>query len=256
MLPASVRRADAVAVPSEATRSDVAGLLGVPPAKIHVVPLGIRRSFRPLPPGDESRELVRRQYGLPEHFLLFAGQLEPKKNLPTLLEAFHLLKSLAGVPHKLVITGHEGWRVAEINAKARMLGLGDDVVFTGFVSENDLVTIYNLADVFVFPSVYEGFGLPPLEAMACGTPVVCTNRGAVPEVVGDGATCVDVDRPAVIADAIRGVLADPAARAGLVERGLARARRFTWERAAGMMDELYRQVFRDVRRHGAGGTRA
>src|SRR5262245_6841659 len=203
-VPRSVRRADAVLADSQATRQDLARLLGYDPARVTVVYPGVSPRFRPLPP--EATAPVRARLGLPEHFVLFVSTLEPRKNLVRLIEAFSstgdggwgtgVSASPSPIPHPpspdlhLVLAGRRGWLYEEIFATIERLGLSERVRLLGFVDDNDLPALYNLAWAFAYPSIYEGFGFPALEALACGIPVVTADNSSLPEVVGDLASGV------------------------------------------------------------------
>jgi alpha-1,3-rhamnosyl/mannosyltransferase len=187
-------------------------------------------------------EAVRRKYGLPEYFVLYLGSNKPHKNLGRLVEAWAQFRNSKFEIRSLVVAGHWDSRYPQAQQKATELGLGEAVRFLGDVSEADLPALYNLATVFAFPSLYEGFGLPPLEAMACGTPVVCANTSSLPEVVGDAALLFDpLDVPALAA-ALAQALSDADLRTALHARGLARARLFSWERTARETLAVYRQA--------------
>jgi glycosyltransferase involved in cell wall biosynthesis len=197
--------------------------------KLSVVHHGLPPGFAPV--GDEARlAAVRARYGLPERFLLYVGQIYPHKNVGGILRALALLRDR--LPHPLVMAGRPSLKAERDLRLVERLGLGDRVRSTGWVADEDLPALYSLADAFVFPSLYEGFGIPLLEAMACGCPVVTSTAGACPEVVGKAGLQADPYSPRAIADAIARVLTDPALAAGMRDRGLARAREFTWERTA------------------------
>lgn len=235
-VPRSVARADLVLADSQSSRQDVIRLLGVPPARVRVVPLGVDPAYRPL--ADRSLlEEVRARYGLPERFLLCVGTIEPRKNLPRLMEA------LAGLPEAerlpLVVAGKPGWLYEESFTSVARFGLGKWVHFLGFVPESDLPPLYNLATALAYPSLYEGFGLPPLEAMACGTPVLTSRASSLPEVVDEAAVLVEPQEAASIREGLRTILRDGALRERLRAAGLERARAFTWDRAA---EELLRAI--------------
>jgi glycosyltransferase involved in cell wall biosynthesis len=169
------------------------------------------------------------------------GTIEPRKNLVRLLDAFKAC--LADWPDlKLVLVGKKGWLTDSFFKHLQTLGLEEGVIFPGYVAEADLPAFYQLAEVFAFPSLYEGFGLGPLEAMACGTPVVCSNRSSLPEVVGEAGLLVDPTDTAALTAALRRVLADADLQMDLRQRGLARAQQFSWARAAGELTELYRSL--------------
>jgi glycosyltransferase involved in cell wall biosynthesis len=239
VVPPSVRRADVVLADSESTRSDVIELLGVSPDRVRVIYPGVDEGFRLV---QDTRVLadVRRRYRLPEHFVLSVGTLQPRKNLPRLIEAYAQARMDADV--KLVIAGGTGWMYEGIFRRVEELGLQSEVHFPGYVADDDLPALYTLADLFVFPSLYEGFGLPPLEAMACGTPVVTSNVSSLPEVVGDAALMVDPRDVEALANAMRRALGEPSLRSAMVQRGLAQAQGFTWARAAGQLLRLYHEA--------------
>ncbi len=238
-LPWSVRWADRVIADSEHTRGDLIRLLRIPGERIEVVHLGVGQAFRPQE-GRAVLQAVHDRYGLPKAFILYVGTLEPRKGLDTLVAAYGSLA--ADTPHHLVIAGKRGWYTDALFRQVQALGLGQRVHFAGYVADEDLPALYNLADLFVFPSQYEGFGLPVLEAMACGTPVVCSNAASLPEVAGDAALLVPPGDAPALAAAIRRMLADPALQAAMRARGLERARRFTWEETARRTALVYRQL--------------
>ena len=239
MIPRFLRAADALLVDSESTRRDAARLYRVPQEKVRVVLPGVKSIFQPVT-GRAHLEKVRSRYALPERFILHVGTIEPRKNLETLFEALRLL---ATREVKLVIAGRKGWFCEEIFARLARLGLESRVVFTGFVPDDDLPALYSLAEVFAYPSLYEGFGLPPLEAMACGVPVLSSNSSSLPEVVGDAAILVAPEDVTGWKEALERLLARPELRASLRESGLRRASRFTWKAAALKTREIYREVY-------------
>jgi len=221
-------------------KADVERHLRLPPERVRVVPLAAAPSFRPLEDATKMAA-VRAKYDLPERFILNVGALEPGKNQATLVRAFRRLRR-GGVEQALVIAGPPAWRYERLLRLVDRLGLTDEVRFLGYVPAEDLVALYNLADLFAFPSLYEGFGLPPLEAMACGTPMVCSNAASLPEVVGDAAITVDPYDVEGLAQAMHRVLTDASLREELRAKGLAQAKQFTWERTARETVAVYRQV--------------
>lgn len=227
-LPFSLRFADEIIVNSECTRRDVMRLAGLPAERIEVVHLGVDEGFRPL--AFEEIEARRARYGLPRHAILYVGTLEPRKGIDTLIDAF--AEMVGRHPHHLLLAGKRGWYWEPILRRVAERRLEDRVRFLDYVAEGDLPALYASASVFAFPSRYEGFGLPVLEAMACGTPVVCSNAGALPEVAGDAALLVPPDKPRALAEALEAVLDDEGLRDSLREKGLQRAGQFTWERTA------------------------
>ncbi len=237
---AAVRRADHILVDSEATQADVCAFLGVEAGKVTVHPLGVDPAFRPL--AAEAVTAMRSRYELPEGYLLFVGTYEPRKNLPGLLEAYSLLVRRAPDSPPLVIAGRRGWLFESIFEKATSLGLGERVRWLEDVPFVDLPALYNGAAVLVLPSFYEGFGFPPLEAMACGVPPVVSNRGSLPEIVGTVGILCDPDRPESIADAVYLALTDRALRETWRREGLERARIFTWQQTARITLDVYRKM--------------
>jgi glycosyltransferase involved in cell wall biosynthesis len=241
LLPPSARVAARIVVPSETTRRDVRERLQVPDEKICTIPLGVESRYGVIEDPNE-KELARKRMGLPPSFILYVGQLEPKKNLLGLLDAFRLIATESSLRHHLVIAGSRGWKVAELEHRIRAYGLAERVHLLGYTPQEDLPALYNLADLFAFPSLYEGFGLPPLEAMACGTPVVASNAGSLPEVVGAAAILADPYDSSAIAHAIQAGLNPGGERTARIEMGLRHASRFTWRAHAEAMDQVYRDV--------------
>jgi glycosyltransferase involved in cell wall biosynthesis len=191
--------------------------------------------------GDPDRCLmVRERYGLPAQYLLFVGTLEPRKNLTTLLHAYALLRAEGlGDGLKLVIAGRAGWLYADIFATVKTLALEGEVIFSGFVADEDLPDLYRGARLFVFPSLYEGFGLPILEAMASGIPVITSTTASMPEVAGDAAILVDPHDPKAVAEGMARVLAGDQVRQTLIQRGLRRAQQFAWDSVARTTLDVY-----------------
>lgn len=225
----SVRRARRVLAISHHTKRDLVRWLGVPEDKVDVAPCGVGEAFRPLP--REQVEAFREAKGLPSRFFLFVGTLEPRKNLPAALQALRRLLDAGQAPY-LVVVGGRGWGYAEALRSVDELGLAHHVRLVGFVPSDELVLWYNAATALVYPSLYEGFGLPPLEAMACGLPVVASDRGALLEVVGEAGLLVDPAAPEHLAEVLTRVWQDADLRALLRERGLARAREASWRETA------------------------
>jgi alpha-1,3-rhamnosyl/mannosyltransferase len=229
------RRAHRILVGSVHVRDEVVATLGVQIERISVTPWGVDARFRPR--GDGQDELRARLGIPPGPFLLAVGTLEPRKNLRTLLRAFAEVRR-RGSPCSLVVVGGAGWRAADIEAD---LGRAStEVVRTGYVGDDDLVVLYSACACFVFPSLHEGFGFPILEAMACGAPVVCSDRSSLPEVAGQAALLVDPLDAGAIADAIEAVLRDPERAARMRAAGLAHSASFSWQRCAELTVEAYR----------------
>ena len=237
VVPRSVHRADLVLADSQSTKDDLVELLGVESDRIEVVYPGVEKRFRPIE--DQAHlEEVRKRYNLPPRFILGLGTLQPRKNFARLIEAFADLRFAICDLH-LVIAGGKGWLYEEIFATVERLGLEEKVIFPGFVADQDLPALYNLADLFVFPSLYEGFGLPPLEALACGTPVITSDASSLPEVVGEAGLIMEATDVEALAEAMKRVLEDDALRERMIAQGLEQARKFTWEKAAAKLLSLY-----------------
>lgn len=236
----AVRRADHILADSYATKSDLVMLLDAPPDKVTVVHLAADPAFRPLPKAEIGQTLAR--YGLEPGYLLCVGTLEPRKNIPGLLLAYRTLLDTKVTGAPLVLVGGKGWLYDEIFEQVEELHLAERVRFLHRVPNADLVGLYNGAGVLATPSFYEGFGLPALEAIACGTPAVVSNRASLPEVVGEAGLLVNPDDPADIAQALARALTDEPLRERMRERGLAQAACFTWEKTARETLEVYRMV--------------
>jgi glycosyltransferase involved in cell wall biosynthesis len=239
-VPWSLRRARHVIAISEYTRQEIVNLLGIPESKVSVTHLAARAAFRPIE--DEATLVdVRSRLRLPDRFILCTGTLEPRKNLVRVLEAFARLRR-QGFPHQLVLAGFAYFRAGPTYETIERLGISAAVHRVGYVPDSDLPAIYNLADLFVYPSLYEGFGIPLLEAMACGTPVVAARASSIPEVVGEAGVLVDPIEVDSITEGIGRVLADQTLASLLREQGFARAGRFTWEKTAGDTAMVYHRI--------------
>jgi alpha-1,3-rhamnosyl/mannosyltransferase len=231
----AVRSADAVLTISASARDDLISAYG-PRERIFVTPLAAGRGFRPRGPGEVAA--VRTRYGLPASYVLYVGSNKPHKNLERLVAAWELVCARyagageSGEGTALVIAGHEARRDDGLRQSIGERGLAGRVRFVPNVNDGDLPALYSGASVFAFPSYYEGFGLPPLEAMACGAPVLCGAVSSLPEVVGDAALTVDPYSAAALAEGLAGLLDDPPLRRALSARGQRRARQFSWRRTA------------------------
>jgi len=237
----AVKSSDAIIAVSQATKMDLIRLLGVSEKKITVIYESASPIFRPLN-REEVSEHVRARFGLTGDFVLFVSTIEPRKNVPNLLRAFRLLLDNYHPKVKLVLAGEKGWLFEEVYQLADTLKLGEDALFLGRVKTEELLWLYNAAKALVAPSLYEGFGLPPLEAMACGTPVITSNISALPEVVGDAGMLVDPQDVEDISVAIWRILGDDQLRASLVEKGFKRAAVFSWDKAAQETLALYHSL--------------
>jgi len=240
-VPKAVSAARHVLADSWNTRNDLIDLLQVSPGKVSVVPGAVDATFARV---EDSGMLdhTRARYGLPPWFIISVGTLEPRKNYPRLVSAYALMRRQTALPHHLVIVGRPGWLYKEVHERVRTEGVGEYVHFLGFVPDGDLPALYTLADLMVFPSLYEGFGIPPLEAMACGTPVVSSNNSSLPESVGSAAMTVNAEDGEGIADAMARVLGNSSLRARLIELGKVQAKQFTWTAAVHQLLAAYKRA--------------
>jgi glycosyltransferase involved in cell wall biosynthesis len=237
----AVKRSDHIIAVSHSTKHDTMQLMGAPEHKITVIYESANPVFRPVNDQD-LLDQTKRKYRITGEYVLFVSTIEPRKNLPTLLRAYRQLLDSYKADAKLVVVGRKGWLSDEVFTLVDELKLDNDVLFLSRVPIEDLLYLYNAAQVLVQPSFYEGFGLPPLEAMACGTPVVVSNVSSLPEVVGDAGLLVDPENVCELTVAIWRILTDESLRAALVAKGLRRARCFSWEKTAAQTLELYLRV--------------
>jgi glycosyltransferase involved in cell wall biosynthesis len=245
----AARRARRVLTVSEASKRDILHYLRVPDAKIEVIPNALDERFE-TPPSDADIARVRERFLLTSPFVLYTGNIKPHKNLDRLIEAFALLRRREFDGLKLLIIGDEISKYPNLRRLVHRHQLHQHVRFLGFVPDATLAVLYRLASVFGFPSLYEGFGLPPLEAMASGTPVICSNVSSLPEVVGDAALLIDPLDPQAIADAMARVLGDGELRSELIRRGRDRVRAFSWQRSAARVRDIYAEVAQGGTTHG------
>jgi glycosyltransferase involved in cell wall biosynthesis len=238
----AVRQADHILADSQSTKTDLMSMLSVPQEKITVHTLGVDERFRPLP--QEALEPIRRKFDLPRTFILFVGTFEPRKNIRGLLTAYQLLlNKLPDAPH-LVLAGRRGWLFDETMEYVEQLHLDSRVIWRENVTDDDLPALYNLAHVLVMPSFYEGFGFPALEAMACGTIPIVSNRSSLPEVVGEVGLQINPDDPVALANAIEQALTDNEWRATMRHAGLERAKNFTWKKTAAVALAAYEELWK------------
>jgi glycosyltransferase involved in cell wall biosynthesis len=242
----TARRAAHLIAPSEFTRRDLVETYGLDPARVTAIPLAASAHFRPV---EDPRELerVRRLHGIGGEYVLAVGSIQPRKNLVRLVRAYSGLRRERGRSNlpQLVLVGKQAWLYGETLKAVEEEGLGDSVVMTGHVPEADLPALYSGALCFAYPSYFEGFGLPPLEAMRCGTPVLVGDRTSLPEVVGDAGLAVDPFDTGALARALALLVDDDTMRADLRARGLRRARDFDWRDTARMTLQVYRRVMGD-----------
>lgn len=241
VVPWSLARADHILADSASTKNDLIELYQIKADRITVVGAGVEARFQPLT-DPILLDTVRQRYHLPpaEKFILGLGTLEPRKNFTGLIAAFSA--SPVRETHHLVIAGGKGWLYDDIFAAARTSPVADRIHLIGFVADADLPALYNLADVFAYPSHYEGFGIPVIEAMACGTPVVCANNSCLPEVAGDSALQVTATDTPALAEAIHRLATEPELRQQTIEAGFRQASAFTWPAAAARLLQVYQHL--------------
>jgi len=239
IIPRSVRRCDSIIADSDSTRKDILKHLYTGDGPVQTVHLGVDPVRFYYVAQESEREGMRRQFGLPKDFILYVGTLEPRKNIPRLIRAFAYGVVSKGLPYHLVIAGRKGWLFDDIFHEVSSLNLEDRVHFPGFIESSRLAALYSLARALAYPSLYEGFGLPCLEAMSCGTPVVTSDRSSLPELVGDCALIVDPMSVDSIAGALQKICSDDECHKTLSERGPQRASHFSWLTTAKETVEIY-----------------
>ena len=241
------QKADKIIAVSQSTKDDLVNLYQIEPEKIVVVYSGVGEHFRIMNHESKIMNQVKKKYSLPEKFILYFGTIEPRKNIIGLIKAFELLKdnyplSAFSGSLKLVIAGASGWLYQDIFKAAKESKRSRDIVFTGFVEEIDKPYLYNLADLFVYPSVFEGFGFPPLEAMACGLPTIVSASASLPEAVGQAALMVNSSNIDELAWAIKLILTDHKLRKNLIEKGINQAKKFSWSDSARKTLEVIKNI--------------
>jgi glycosyltransferase involved in cell wall biosynthesis len=244
-LPTMTRQAARVLTDSESGRREICELLGVAAEKVVAIPLAPRRAFRPVAEAEATG--VRRRLGVADDFLLYVGTVEPRKNLLALVRAFDALLRETSLRPQLVIAGRRGWLSDELFALVERTNLRERILFTGYVTDEELRSLYSSCRLCAYPSLYEGFGLPPLEAMACGAAVLTSSIPVIEETCAGAARLVSPHDQQALTRALAELLADTAARARLSEAGRARAARYTWERTARLTLKVYEEVLREWR---------
>jgi len=240
-------KADKIIAVSESTKKDLIDIYGIEPKKIKVIYSGISLLFNRQPSEirHQSLKLIKKKYNLPDKFILYFGTLEPRKNLIGLIKAFELLNSKFKIKNfKLVLAGSKGWLYQEIFKTVQKSFCRDKIVFTGFIKEEDKPYIYQLAELFVYPSFFEGFGFPPLEAMTSGVPTIVSCNSSLPEVVEQAAVMVDPYNIQELAWAMKIILTDKNLREELIKKGFERAKQFSWQKCAQETLEILKEVRR------------
>ncbi|MDD5344538.1 MAG: glycosyltransferase family 1 protein [Smithella sp.] len=238
------READIIIAVSESTKNDLTEIYDIPKEKIKVIYSGIRRESR-ITDYESRNEEIKIKYNLPDKYILYLGTIEPRKNIIGLIKAFELFKKSHlpfAISYKLVIAGSKGWLYENIFRAARNSSFRDDMIFTDFIRDEDKACLYNLSSLFVFPSFYEGFGFPPLEAMVQGVPVITSDCSSFPEVVGNAAIMVNPYNYGQLANAIGEILSDNSLRDKLIEKGRKQTEKFSWEKSARETLELFERV--------------
>jgi glycosyltransferase involved in cell wall biosynthesis len=240
MIPVALKKADKIIAISKQTKNDIINIFGVAQDKIRVIYIGAGKEFRVISDKD-AVEGIKQKYGLPKKYILFVGTIEPRKNIKGLIHAYEVLKK-KGYEHKLVIVGKRGWHYSDIFEAVRRLKLNSDIIFTDYVLGQDLPFIYNGASIFVYPSFYEGFGIPVLEAMSCGIPVVTSGVSSLPEIAGEAALLINPMDIEGISISIDKILRDSHLANALVKKGLDRASLFSIEKLIAETVQVYKEV--------------
>jgi len=240
-VPIALRRSARVITVSESSRRDIVTAYGVPESGVVATLLAAGPAYRPVPQ-ETARRLVKGLWGLDEPYLLSVGVLQPRKNLSMLLEAYALARRELGLRARLVITGKRGWGCETLTLALQRLGIEDDVLLTGYVPDEHLPGLYSAALAFVYPSLYEGFGLPPLEAMACGCPALVSSAPAMPEVAGECAWLLPVEDPRAWAHAMTEIATDGGLRERWSALGRTRSGAFRWDRTAALTARVYAEA--------------
>ncbi len=236
----SARRAKAIIAISESTRQDVIQAFGVSPEKVHTVYCGVDSNFKPLP--STAIAAFKAKKGLPEKFILRLGTIEPRKNVEGLIKAYALWRKQDKNAPKLFIAGGKGWYYQQVFQLVEELGLNEHIIFPGYLPQKDLPLWYNASNLFVCPSHFEGFGLPVLEAMACGTPIITSNVSSLPEVAGEAGLLVDPTDTKALSQAMQSVFHNAELTRQMQEKGLAQAAKFNWRKTAAQTAQIYSRV--------------
>lgn len=242
----SIKRSDRIVTISENSKKDLIDFLGIRENKIEIIPPAVNQEQYSNCFSNKQKGFIKQKYGLPDQYVLYMGTLEPRKNIERLIKSFYDLQSQITEPDLyLVIAGKKGWQYETIFQLVKELDLIKQVIFTGYVEENDKALVYQMAKVFIFPSLYEGFGMPILEAMAAGVPVVTSNVSSMPEVAGDAALLVNPIETAELVNALKIMLKNEQIRQDYIERGYQQIKRYTWEISVNKLYELYMKLMKE-----------
>ena len=233
---------DKIIAISENTKNDLINLYRIAPERIKVIYVAADEVYRPME-NPERTAHIRQKYTLPDRFILFVGVIEPRKNIVRLIKAYNQIKGK--IQQKLIIVGKKGWLYEDVFKTVDRLSLNQDVNFLGYVPKEDLAFLYTACDLFIYPSLYEGFGLPPLEAMACGAPVISSNTSSLPEVVGDAGILVTPTSTEELSAAMYKVLTDENLRNEMKLKGLERAKLFSWKKTAQETIKIYEEIYKE-----------
>ncbi len=241
IIPRAAKMADQIISNSKNTKNEIIKFLNVDGQKITVTHFAIDKNrYKPIPKG-QVKEQIKKKYDIKDEYILFVGTLEPRKNIASLVNNFFRLKENGLFPGKLVLAGGKGWGFSEIQKIIKDHHFGKDVLLVGYVPEDDLPFLFNGATVFVYPSYYEGFGIPPLEAIACGTPTITSNISSIPEIMGEAAVLINPQRSDRLYQSLSSLVQNKAERERLRKAGLQRAEHFTWEKTARETLEVYQK---------------
>lgn len=244
-MPFIVERADRIITVSETSKQDIINIFKVEPQKIVVIPSAPTKAYHPLPKG-ETGPWLRTKYGIKKPYILYVGGLNPRKNVAELIYAYHKIRRLLPNGQPLVVLGPEGKHRTKLQLLGEALNITtEELIFPGFIDTPELPYFYNGADLFVYPSLYEGFGLPPIEAMACGTPVITSNVSSLPEVVGEAALKVNPHDTLALAETMLKILTDDSLRSDLSAKGLRHSFKYNWDQIAAQVLEVYAEVIQD-----------
>lgn len=243
----AAKKASRVLTLSENSKKDIINFMKVDPERIDVVPLACSANFQYFPERKGQFQKILRRHGINSPYILTVSQISPRKNLEVLIKAFGLLKKDPNFLHKLVIVGNNAWMYESVYETVRKEGLIGEVIFIGYIQDSELVAFYNTADLFAFPSLYEGFGLPVLEAMSCGLPVICSNTSSLPEVVGNAGILVPPGDINAFSTAISDLLENPILTNELRTRGLQKAKEYSWEATARQLLGIFSSLCKDKR---------